>query len=71
MQSQIESTAPVFMDDTHAGAGAEWQALWRGAWVIFRKHISSFAPTAWRSAGRLPGPCCGWHLWPGHGTRRQ
>ena len=61
MQSQIESTAPVFVDSARAGVGADWQALWRGAWVIFRKHLYKFRTDSMEIGGTLGWPL----LWVG------
>ncbi len=61
MQSQIESTAPVFADGTRAGVGSDWQALWRGTWTIFGKHLYKFRTDSMEIGGTLAWPL----LWVG------
>jgi ABC-2 type transport system permease protein len=53
MQSQIESVAYVPAQPT---TGNAWRELWRGAWVIFRKHLYKFRTDSMEIGGTLGWP---------------
>jgi ABC-2 type transport system permease protein len=53
MQSQLESVAYV---PTQTATGAAWSELWRGAWVIFCKHLYKFRTDRMEIGGTLAWP---------------
>lgn len=53
MQSQIESTVYV---PTQTPAGTSLRELWRGGWVIFRKHMHKFRTDSMEIGGTLAWP---------------
>jgi ABC-2 type transport system permease protein len=61
MQRSIETSAPAFADLARDGLRTDWQALWRGAWVIFAKHLYKFRTDSMEIGGTLGWPL----LWVG------
>lgn len=53
MQSQLESVAYV---PTRTATHAAWRELWRGAWVIFCKHLYKFRTDRMEIGGTLAWP---------------
>lgn len=56
MQSQLETTSTLYVDSRPVAPGGDWQALWRGAWVIFRKHLYKFRTNSMEIGGTLGWP---------------
>ncbi len=55
MQSQIEST-PYASSTAAAPSLTAWNELWRGGWVIFRKHLLKFRSDRMEIGGTLAWP---------------
>lgn len=57
MQGQVgtATTAPAATPTSPSQIG-EWQELWRGAWVIFRKHLFKFRTNSMEIGGTLGWP---------------
>lgn len=57
MQSRLESAAPVPTHlRTHTPSGSAARELWRGSWVIFRKHLYKFRTDSMEIGGTLAWP---------------
>lgn len=54
MQSHLETTRPYPAAPTTPGAA--WGELWRGAWVIFHKHMVKFSTDSMEIGGTLGWP---------------
>jgi ABC-2 type transport system permease protein len=53
MQSQLE---PVTYAPVSSSTGTAWRELWRGGWVIFRKHLYKFRTDRMEIGGTLGWP---------------
>jgi ABC-2 type transport system permease protein len=70
MQSQLEQSVPTYpVAHTHPGHTAAWVELWRGAWVIFRKHMLKFRSNSMEIGGTLGWPLL-WVITFGVGMER-
>ncbi len=58
MQSQLDAQVdnPISQVTAHSGWSLGWAELWRGAWVIFRKHMLKFAGNSMEIGGTLGWP---------------
>ncbi len=54
MQSHLETTRPY--PATRTTTAAAWAELWRGAWVIFHKHMVKFSTDSMEIGGTLGWP---------------
>jgi len=70
MQSKVEQSVPTYpVAHTHPGHTAAWVELWRGAWVIFRKHMLKFRSNSMEIGGTLGWPLL-WVITFGVGMER-
>ncbi len=56
MQSQLDNPSTLYAGSRLATPSEDWQALWRGAWVIFRKHLYKFRTNSMEIGGTLGWP---------------
>lgn len=56
MQSQLSTRDASFAPSVVASPGQGWAELWRGAWVIFRKHMYKFRHSSMEIGGTLGWP---------------
>lgn len=55
MQSHLETTSP-YVAPAHTSSRTAWGELWRGAWVIFHKHMLKFSTNSMEIGGTLGWP---------------